>query len=70
VGMLNHQLDQSPDLYADIAVHNPATDDVAGRLLKATQEICELYGSEDRSNLIRVMNEVASYMAPATPGAP
>jgi len=66
VEMLRHQMDQSPELYADIALHNPATPEVADHFLQAVQEITASYLSKDRTNMIRIMNEVSSYMSAAS----
>jgi len=62
VGLLDRQLDQGPELYSDMAAHNPITGEVADHFLKAAQEISRSYGSQDRSAIVRVINEVTSYM--------
>jgi len=66
VEMLRHQMDQSPELYADIASHNPATPEVADHFLHAVEEITASYLSKNHSNMIRIMNEVSSYMSAAS----
>jgi prephenate dehydrogenase len=63
VNMLKSQLEQPPALYADLAIHNPATEAVVTGFLESAQELCGLYGSGDRDTLMRVMSAVSSYVS-------
>ena len=69
VNMLKNQLEQSPALYADLAFHNPATEEVVEGFLQSARELCTLYGSGDRDTLMSMMNSVSSYVS-STGGNP
>lgn len=62
VAMLRRQLDQDPQLYADLAFHNPASAEVVERFLESAEEICSYYGSHDRVHLVRTIGEVSRYV--------
>ncbi|MBI5568549.1 MAG: prephenate dehydrogenase/arogenate dehydrogenase family protein [Desulfomonile tiedjei] len=65
VRMLERQLDQSPELYADIGIHNPASRDVAVNLVESVVSTAALYASRDRAGLVELMNEVSAYLRSA-----
>ena len=67
VAMLSRQLEQPPELYADIAMHNPAARDVVVSFVESVVSASALYSSEDRSGLIDFMNEVSSYLQSQQP---
>lgn len=60
-GLLSRQVEQSPDLFANLAIHNPTTDEVSHHFLAAAREIGQSYGSGDVSHLVRVIEEVSSH---------
>jgi prephenate dehydrogenase len=64
VSMLLRQLEQPPELYADLAMYNPFTLEVLDHFLEACAEITFLYSSRDPSGLVRLVNEVSSYFLP------
>ncbi|MBU2549864.1 MAG: prephenate dehydrogenase/arogenate dehydrogenase family protein [Proteobacteria bacterium] len=68
VGMLDHQLGQAPELYADLTVHNPAAEEVAGEFLKAADEVAGLFCMRDRSKIVELINDVSSYLQTAATG--
>ena len=65
VGLLSNQLRQRPDLYADLALHNPAASEVLDEFRNAADEVAESFASGDRSRIVRLIDEVSSYLAPA-----
>jgi prephenate dehydrogenase len=67
IDMLSHQMDQSPELYADIATNNPATMEVSDHFLHAVEEITASYLSKNRTNMIRIMDEVSEYLSHSLP---
>ena len=67
VGLLTRQVQQSPDLFANLAIHNPATNEVSHHFLAAAREIAQSYGSGDVSHLGRVIKEVSSYVRSRIP---
>lgn len=62
VGMLDAQLDQGPGLYADMALNNPATEQVMGEFIKAAGEVSDTVASGDRGAVINLINEVSSFL--------
>lgn len=67
VGLLRRQIHQSPDLFANLAIHNPATEEVSDRFLEAAREICQSYGSQDRLRIVPLIEEVSSYLLSGVP---
>lgn len=67
VGLLSRQAHQSPDLFANLAIHNPATEEVCDRFLEAAREIGLSYGSQDGARIARVIEEVTSYLLSGVP---
>jgi len=64
VRILTRQLEQSPELYADLAFHNPAMMEVVGHFMDSAKETASLYASGDRSGLIRLYQDIAAHMLP------
>ena len=64
VGLLDHQLAQGPELYADLALNNPAAKQVFSEFSKAADEISSLFLSGDRQKILTLINEVTSYLRP------
>ena len=65
VRMLERQLDQPAELYADIAMHNPASQEVAVNLVESVVSTAALYASQDRTGLVELMNQVSAYLRSA-----
>jgi len=61
VEMLRRQLDQSPDLYADLALHNPAVKEVARCFLEAANESGTLFGSRDSEGIRNFITEIRPF---------
>ena len=64
--MLNRQFEQPAELYTDIAMQNPWFPNVAATFHRVVEELIEKYQSSDRSDLIDMINETASYLAAVT----
>ncbi|MFC1834083.1 prephenate dehydrogenase/arogenate dehydrogenase family protein [Thermodesulfobacteriota bacterium] len=64
VGLLQRQLAQDPELYSEIIASNPHSDEVVKAFGESVEEMCALYKSEDRSDLVRMIEEIASYGRP------
>ena len=62
LGMLTRQLEQGPDLYADLALNNPDAAQVFSEFFKAADEVAESFSSRDRQKIIGLINEVSSYL--------
>jgi prephenate dehydrogenase len=67
--MLSCQLKQRPELYAELAAHNPATSHVVENFLKAAQEIAASYKSSNSSGLITIIDDLSKYMLAEIPPA-
>lgn len=69
VGLLEHQGEQPGELYADLALHNPAAPRVLAALAQTLARIAELTAAGDRQGLVEMMDQVRDYMAggPASP---
>lgn len=61
VEMLRRQVAQKPELYADIALGNPHSDEVADTLLESMQEFRDLLRDRDKEGLTQAMREVSNY---------
>lgn len=61
VDMLQAQLRQSPDLYADLAMANPESKPVWNEFLKAAGEFSLSIAQGDRPAMLNLINQVASY---------
>jgi len=68
VEMVSRQLAQSPELYADLAVHNPATGRVLEGLSEAVSETCRAFALRDRGAIIDLIDEVKAYLPPRAEG--
>jgi prephenate dehydrogenase len=64
--MLNRQFEQPAELYTDIAMRNPWFPDVAATFQGEVNELIQKYRSADRSDLIDIINEAASYFGAVT----
>ncbi|RJX34855.1 MAG: prephenate dehydrogenase/arogenate dehydrogenase family protein [Desulfarculus sp.] len=62
MGMLAHQLRQPPELYADLALHNPAGPEAMRVLGQSLAEVTGCLASGDRGGLVRLMEEVGSFL--------
>ena len=60
--MLRRQLEQDPNLFADLALNNPYTEEVAAALSFAVGEISRLCRSGDRAKLVKLISKVASFV--------
>lgn len=60
--LLNRQLDQKPDLYADLALLNPEAGQVFDDFLLAANEVAQSFGSGDRNRIIGMIDEVSAFM--------
>ncbi len=65
VRMLRRQLEQDPNLFADLALNNPYTEEVAAALSFAIGEITRLCRSGDRAELVKLISAVASFVDPS-----
>lgn len=59
--LLGQQTQQPPELYADLALNNPAAPQAVEALSQALSGISALLSSGDREGLINLMGEVAAY---------
>ena len=60
--MLRRQLEQDPNLFADLALNNPYAEEVAASLSFAVGEISRLCRAGDRAKLVKVISQVASFV--------
>jgi len=67
IGMLSHQLQQDPELYADLASHNPAAEEVFNEFVNAADEVTGSFGLGDKSKIVELINEVTSYIRSVDP---
>ncbi|MFH1138409.1 MAG: prephenate dehydrogenase/arogenate dehydrogenase family protein [Pseudomonadota bacterium] len=65
LGLLDHQLEQSPELYADLALHNPSARQVYDEFAQAAGEVAGSFMSGDRDRIINLINEVTTYLRPS-----
>lgn len=63
VEMLRRQLDQSPNLYADLALHNPAVNEVARRFIEAANEAGTLFESLDGDGIKNYISQIRPFFA-------
>jgi prephenate dehydrogenase len=61
--MLASQLDQAPELYADMVAGNPETRVVFEQFSHNVMEIRDAIESGDRNALTTVLQELSSYLA-------
>jgi prephenate dehydrogenase len=62
VGLLANQMQQAPDLYADITIHNPMATEVFDTFLRNVTEVSQSLTSRDRQSLLAMLEETASYL--------
>ncbi len=62
LGMLQRQCSQSPDLYASIALNNPASADVMDALTQSVTEIRDIILSGSKEDLSDLIGEVSRYV--------
>jgi len=60
--MLGRQLRQPPGLYADLAVHNPATGRICREFGRAAADSLQAFGSGDRRAISQVLEQVSAYL--------
>ncbi len=60
--MIRHQLSQPPELYAEIALHNPYSPRVAREFLAAATGLCASYATGDRDSLVQAITEISAYL--------
>ncbi|MFH1091667.1 MAG: prephenate dehydrogenase/arogenate dehydrogenase family protein [Pseudomonadota bacterium] len=63
---LSRQLEQSPDLFADLAIFNPTAGQVMEEFLQAAGEVAETFGSQDRRKITGFINEMSSSLRPVS----
>ncbi len=61
VGMLRHHLGQSPELYAELALHNPHVSRVVAAFLDTAAELSASYDNRDRPAIVHAITEIARY---------
>ena len=62
VAMLAHQVEQPPELYADIALHNSYMASAVEGFRLSAEELRSAYEKADRSEMTRVMGEISRYV--------
>lgn len=62
MGILAHQLRQPAELYADLALHNPAGPEAMRALGQSLSELTGCLASGDRGGLVRMMEEVGAFL--------
>jgi prephenate dehydrogenase len=65
IGSLTSQLQQSPELWADIALNNTTSKEVLDGLCKTVEEISQSVVSKDRKALLTMIEETSSYIRSA-----
>ncbi|MBW1712985.1 MAG: prephenate dehydrogenase/arogenate dehydrogenase family protein [Deltaproteobacteria bacterium] len=70
VGMLSKQLEQAPDLSADLASHNLAAKKVYDSFFKAAQEVADKFSSQDRQGIIDLIKRVSFHLGDLIKGSP
>ena len=63
VEMMNRQFQQPAELYTDMALENPWFSNVADIFYEQVEELIQEFRSVDRSDLIHITNETASYFS-------
>lgn len=70
-GLLERQLHQPPELYADLALHNPHAPAVVAGLAQSLTQAAERLAAQDRPGLIELMERAADFppasLAPKKP---
>ncbi len=61
VGMLKHHLGQSPELYAELGLHNTHVPRVVDAFLETATELCTSYDNRDRAAMVKTIGEIAGY---------
>ncbi|MEW6348513.1 MAG: prephenate dehydrogenase/arogenate dehydrogenase family protein [Thermodesulfobacteriota bacterium] len=61
VGMLKHHLGQSPELYAELALHNTHVSRVVEAFRATANELCSSYTNKDRPAMVKEIGEIARY---------
>lgn len=64
VDMLARQLQQPPELYAELAARNAASAEIAGHFLSAAADISAAYAGRDFDKLVGLIREISSYIRP------
>lgn len=69
VGLLRHQGQQPADLYADLALHNPAAPALLAGLAQSLARIAQMTAAGDRQGLVRMMDQVRDYLSGGGPAS-
>lgn len=64
LGLLSHQCGQPPDLYADLAIHNPQADEAVQALGRALGSLGQPLAAGDRDGLFTVLQKVSRWVSP------
>lgn len=62
VGLLKRQVSQPAELYADLALNNPAAPAVLAALAQSLTRAAQLVAAGDRPGLLAMMNQVNAYL--------
>ncbi|MBI5524242.1 MAG: prephenate dehydrogenase [Desulfarculus sp.] len=67
VGLLEHQGQQPADLYADLALNNPAAPAMLAALAQGLARIAQMTAAGDRQGLVEMMDQVRDYLGGGGP---
>ena len=62
VSLLGRQLEQAPDLYADLALENPEASPAFGEFLRSVEEVADSLRAGDRGQLLGLLGDVTDYL--------
>lgn len=62
--MLSRQLDQVPDLYADLTRHNPSAEQVFHEFFQAAHEVTDSFAQGDRDKIGHMLAEISDFVRP------
>ena len=64
ISMLGNQLEQSPDLFADMAMHNPSTPAVLEQFARAVADVSDHVAAGNRDALLDIIHQVSTHLTP------
>jgi prephenate dehydrogenase len=67
VGQLVNQLRQAPELFADLALFNPAADQVLSAFRSSAEEVGRSFSSGDKDRIVALIQDVSAFIQ--SPGA-